>query len=64
MNPWVRDDAGRPIVPSGARLDDLRSKLDGWHFAKEMLLSGEREILAVAEQLLAELDRIGDGYVR
>jgi len=61
---WVRDEAGRPVVPSGARIEDLRSKLDGFHFAKEMLSSGELEILAVAEQLMAELDRIGGGYVR
>lgn len=40
-------------------VDDARRKLAGWHFAKEALSKGEREILYVAEALLRELDRQG-----
>jgi hypothetical protein len=46
-------------------VDDLRSKLAGWHFSQESLTGGEREILSVADAVLAELDRRDDdGYAR
>lgn len=45
-------------------LDEARAKLAGWHFAKEALTPGEREILVVAEALLYELDRQEGGYAR
>lgn len=37
-------------------LDEARSRLSGWHFAKETLSDGERDILYVAEALLRRLD--------
>lgn len=39
-------------------LDQVRSKLSGFHFAKECLSDGEREILTLAERLLSELDEL------
>jgi len=59
-----RDDGGYAVSPDGTRIDTLRSKVAGWHFSQESLSGGEREILAVAEQLLAELDRLGGGFYR
>lgn len=59
-----RDHDGHAVSPNGTRIDTLRSRVAGWHFAKESLSAGEREMLAVAEQLLAELERIGGGYYR
>lgn len=41
---------------SPKELDNLRQKLAGYHFAKEALTPGEREILSVAEKLLKALD--------
>ena len=52
---WQRDEAGRPVTPSGERIANLRSKLAGWHFAKESLSDGEREILAVTERFRVPL---------
>lgn len=37
-------------------LAEARSRLAGWHFAKESLSDGEREILYVAEALLRLID--------
>lgn len=37
-------------------LQDARGKLAGWHFSKEALSSGERQILYVAEALLRFID--------
>jgi len=59
-----RDGDGYAVSPDGTRIDVLRSQVAGWHFSKESLSGGEREILAVAEQLLAELDRLGGGFYR
>lgn len=42
---------------TGLSLDDARRKLSGWHFAKEALSEGEREILYVAEGLLRLIDQ-------
>lgn len=39
-------------------LDGARRKLAGWHFVKETLTSGEREILYVAEAVLRHLDQM------
>ena len=63
-DPAVRDSEGRAVSRNHDRIDDLRSKLSGWHFSKESLSYGEREILYVAEQLMGELDRIAGGYYR
>ena len=41
-------------------LSDLRAKASGWHFAKEMLTDSERQMLAVIEELLKEID--GDTF--
>lgn len=60
----VRDGDGHAIAPNGERVDTLRARMAGWHFSKEVLSRGEREILHVAEQLLAELDRRAGGYLR
>ena len=60
----IRDQGGFAVTPNGDRLNDLRSKVAGWHFSKEALTEGERDILYVAEQFLAELDRIAGGYLR
>lgn len=56
--------ASRELPSSSLTLDDARAKLSGWHFAKEALSDGEREILFVAEALLREIDRIEGGYAR
>ena len=58
----VRDEQGHALSPNGDRIDHLRQKLAGWHFSKESLTRGERDILYVAEQILDELDRIAGGY--
>lgn len=59
----VRDDDGYALVGHfGDRMGDVRSKLSGWHFAKEMLNRTELDILYHAEQLLYELDRLAGGY--
>jgi len=59
-----RDGTGHAVSPNGTRIDVLRSKVAGWHFSQESLSQGQRDILAVAEQLLAELDRLGGGFYR
>lgn len=59
-----RDEDGFAITPNGDTVVILRAKVAGWHFSKEALTEGERDILYVAEQLLAELDRISGGYLR
>lgn len=54
-----------PSLPrTDLTLDSARAKLSGWHFAKEALSSGEREILFVAEALLRLLDEEAGGYRR
>jgi len=57
----VRDpETGVTIIPDGAyagtKLSDVRSRLSGYHFAKEALTQGERDILALAEALLNVID--------
>jgi len=39
--------------PPTSKLSQIRSKLAGYHFAKECLSKGERELLAIAEALMA-----------
>lgn len=53
------------LPATGLTVDQARSKLSGWHFAKECLSDGERDILHVAEGLLRLIDA-GDprGYAR
>jgi hypothetical protein len=58
-----RDDEGRVVSPNHDRFDRLRSQLSGWHFSKESLSKGEREILYVAEQVLGILDELCGGYL-
>jgi len=45
-----------PLYPSDLTLDQIRSKANGLHFAKEMLSDGEREILSLLESTLRLLD--------
>lgn len=59
-----RDEDGHALSPNHDRIDRLCSRLSGWHFAKESLTVEEREILYVAEQLMATLDRLSGGYLR
>ena len=54
----------RTMGASGLTLDRARSKLSGWHFAKECLDPQAVEVLAVAEAVLSELDRLNGGYTR
>lgn len=44
------------LRPTDLTLDDVRSKVSGYHFSKECLTKGEREILALAESLLFFID--------
>lgn len=46
------------MLANGMTLDEIRTKLTGFHFAKESLIKGEREILYLAEALLSELDAL------
>lgn len=39
---------------------EINSKLSGLHFAKEALSDGEREILYMAEALLAQIHKVND----
>ncbi len=60
---------GMTLVPRGAlagdTLDELRSRLSGWHFAKEALDPQALEVLYVAEALIAILDEeASNGYRR
>lgn len=41
---------------TGMTLKEARSRLSGYHFAKEMLSDGERDILYIAEALLRKID--------
>lgn len=59
-----RDAEGRAISPNFDRISDLRSRLSGWHFSKESLSKGEREILYVAEQVMGTLDELCGGFLR
>jgi hypothetical protein len=59
-----RDAQGNAISPNHDRIRDLRSRLSGWHFSQEMLTKDEREILYVAEQVMATLDELCGGYLR
>lgn len=46
-----------PIPRSPHRtLSDVRTRIDGYHFSKEALSSGERDILDLAEDLLSVID--------
>jgi hypothetical protein len=58
-----RDGEGRAISPNFERIDDLRSRLSGWHFSQEALSKGEREILYVAEQVMGTLDELCGGFL-
>jgi hypothetical protein len=51
----------RIYEPANLTLDEIRAKLAAFHFAKEALLKGEREILLLAETLLKALDDAYDG---
>ena len=44
------------LRPTGFTLNEIRSKLAGFHFSKEALTQGEREILFLAESLLDLVD--------
>jgi hypothetical protein len=58
-------DPNRRLPMTDLTLDQARSKLAGWHFAKESLTDGEAEILYVAEAVLREFDRRSPrGYAR
>jgi hypothetical protein len=59
-----RDNDGHAMSPGGDTIDHLRSRLSGWHFSKESLTSGEREILYVAERVLDTLDQLAGGYLQ
>ncbi len=59
-----RDEDGRTLSRNGDRVDELRSRLSGWHFSQESLTLMEREILYVAEQLMHLLDDVSGGYLR
>lgn len=39
---------------------EIQGKLSGLHFAKEALSDGEREILYMAEALLAQIHKVND----
>jgi len=39
-------------------IDEIRNKLSAYHFAKEALSPGERELLLIAEELLKMLDNL------
>jgi hypothetical protein len=61
MSRQTRDpDTGVTVIPDGAhageRLSDVRSRLSGYHFAKESLTRGELDILLLAEALLELID--------
>lgn len=60
MQDFTRDTQGHIVSRYGDRIEDLRSRLSGWHFAKEWLSDEEREMLYVAEQLMDLLDGIAD----
>lgn len=48
----------KSLRPSGLTLNDVRSKVSGLHFSKEVLSKGEREILLLAESLLTYIDEV------
>lgn len=56
MKTFVSDKT--PLRPTELSLDDVRSKLSGFHFSKECLSKGERELLALAESLLTFIDEV------
>lgn len=60
------DEHGLTVLPmTSMTLDRARSRLSGWHFSKECLSDGEREILYVAEALMRLVDaRDPRGYAR
>lgn len=64
MSEFCRDPEGHACTRNGDRISDIRSKLSGWHFAKECLTPTEREMLYVAEQLMDELDRLAGGFLQ
>jgi hypothetical protein len=60
---FVRDEAGRALLPKNMmQLQKVRSRLSGYHFAKECLEPEAAAILFLAEALLEELDRRSGGY--
>ena len=44
------------LSPANLTLNEIRSKLAGFHFSKESLTKGERDILILAETLLNVLN--------
>lgn len=46
-----------PLRPTELTLDQVRSRLSGFHFSKECLPKGELEILLLAESLLQYIDQ-------
>lgn len=52
----MKFDNEQKIRPTGLTLDEIRAKLSGLHFGQEVLTSGEKEILHLAESLLNYID--------
>jgi hypothetical protein len=47
-----------PTAEQRANIERWWSRISGLHFSKEALSDGEKEILALAEELLAEVERL------
>lgn len=60
---FERDEEGHAMVGT-QRLDDVRSRLAGWHFSQEAMERQAVEVLHYAETLMKELDRRHGGYAR
>ncbi len=45
-----------PLFPSNISYEDVKSKLSGLHFAKEMLTPFEREVLTLSESILKKIE--------
>jgi hypothetical protein len=62
---FERDAQGHALLPKNRiLLDEARSKLSGYHFAKEAIDPQAVDVLFYAEALLEELDRRHGGYAR
>ena len=65
LTDFERDEQGRALLPKyGTRLTEVRSKLSGYHFAKESISPQAAHILFYAEALMSELDRRHGGYAQ
>ena len=58
----MKQDNKIPLRPTGLTLNEVRAKLSGLHFAKEVLSTGELEILLLAESLLDALDNYSSDF--